>query len=159
MEYGPFLTMMEPLTSVDEIVQKYSKKTTSMWRLIYITIGSVFVGCAFIGLFVPGWPTVSWMVPAAYLFSLSDERFFRWSLTNKLVGGRVFDYYASGKTLPKHAKKLIIGFITLMSFISIYVITIAGDPGFGQVTIGLFWLIGVWWLWKKVPAREDSVKE
>jgi len=27
------------------------------------------------------------------------------------------------------------------------------DPGFGSAVIILVGLIGVWWLWKKVPAR------
>ena len=144
---------MERLESVDEVVAKYSKKTTPMRRRLYVAIGSLFVGFSFIGIFVPGWPTVSWMVPAAYLFSLSDERFFRWTLTNGIVGDKVFDYYANGKTLPRHAKNGIIGFITLMSAVSIYVVSIAGDPGYGQATIAIAWLVGVWWLWKKVPAR------
>tara|TARA_B100001142_G_C14295429_1_gene640663 strand:+ start:1213 stop:1749 length:537 start_codon:yes stop_codon:yes gene_type:complete len=106
---------MERLESVDEVVAKYAKKTTTLRRRLYVAIGSLFVGFSFIGIFVPGWPTVSWMVPAAYLFSLSDERFFRWTLTNSIVGDKVFEYYANGKTLPRHAKNGIIGFITLMS--------------------------------------------
>ena len=145
---------MEVLESVDAVIEKYSRKTTPIRKWIYVAIGSIFVGCAFIGIFVPGWPTVSWMVPAAYLFSISDERFFRWTMTNRWVGSKVFEYYANGKTLPKHAKNWIIVLITIMSAISIYVTTITGDPGYGQVTIAIVWAIGVWWLWKKVPTRE-----
>lgn len=145
---------MERLASVDEVIAKYARKTSPLKRRIYVGIGAIFVGCAFIGIFVPGWPTVSWMVPAAYLFSISDERFFRWTLTNRFVGEKVFEYYANGKTLPRHAKTAIITFITIMSAISIYVTTITGDPGYGQATIALVWAVGVWWLWKKVPARQ-----
>ena len=56
---------METLESVDAVIEKYSRQTTPIRKWIYVAIGSIFVGCAFIGLFVPGWPTVSWMVPAA----------------------------------------------------------------------------------------------
>jgi len=41
-----------------------------------------------------------------------------------------------------------------MSAISIHITTLAGDPGYGQVTIAIVWAIGVWWLWVKVPTRE-----
>ncbi|MEO2208979.1 MAG: hypothetical protein ABGX06_03435, partial [Candidatus Poseidoniia archaeon] len=42
---------------------------------------------------------------------------------------------------------------TIMSAISIHITTLAGDPGYGQVTIAIVWAIGVWWLAKKVPTR------
>ncbi len=145
---------MERLSTVDEVVAKYARQTSPWKRRIYVAIGALFVGCAFIGIFVPGWPTVSWMVPAAYLFSISDERFFRWTLSNRIVGEKVFDYYATGKTLPRHAKYGIIAFITVMSAVSIYVTTIAGDPGYGQAFIAIVWAIGVWWLARKIPTRE-----
>ena len=82
----------------------------------------------------------------------------------------MFDYYANGKTIPKHAKVGVIGLISLMTISSAtfvwYVSTLGegeytdpsswngADPGFGAATILLVGLIGVWWLWKKVPTRE-----
>ena len=59
---------------------------------------------AIIGIWVPGWPTVSWAVPAAFLFSYSSERMFRWTLMNRFFGSAMFDYYATGKTVPSQAK-------------------------------------------------------
>lgn len=141
------------LSSVDEIVEKYARKSTTRQRIIYVMIGWTFVVFAIIGIWVPGWPTVSWAVPAAYLFSISDERYFRWSLTNKYFGPALFEYYATGKTIPKHAKVWIIILITIMSALSIWLTTLAGDPGYGQAFIALVWAIGVWWLAFKVKVR------
>jgi uncharacterized membrane protein YbaN (DUF454 family) len=74
-------------------------------------------------------------------------------LTNRWFGSALFDYYSTGKTLPKHVKTWIIVFITIMSAISIWVTTLAGDPGYGQAFIVIVWLIGVWFINSKVKTR------
>ena len=162
-------SIVGPLGNVDEIVEKYYTQKPLFQRRLYLGLGFLFVGFAFIGIYVPGWPTVSWAVPAAFLFSLSSESMFRWSLTNRFFGSAMFDYYANGKTIPRHAKAGVIGLISFMTFSSATFVWYAStlgegeffqpstwdgaDPGFGSATIILVGLIGVWWLWKKVPAR------
>jgi uncharacterized membrane protein YbaN (DUF454 family) len=138
---------VKTLQSVDEIIGKYARQTTPLRRKLYVGIGILFVICAIIGIWVPGWPTVSWMVPAAYLFSISDEKYFRWSLTNKMFGAKLTEYYA---------KKWIVSLITLMSAFSIYITDISGDRGYGQVTIAVIWAAGIWWLVRMVPTRHDD---
>ena len=147
------------LNSLDEIVECYARQSSPRQRMRYVVLAWVFVAFAIIGVVVPGWPTVSWAVPAAYLFSISDEKYFRWSLTNRFFGPALYEYYASGKTVPKHAKISIITMITLMSALSIWVTTIAGDPGYGQVTIAVIWAIGVYWLAIKVKTRTPPQSE
>jgi uncharacterized membrane protein YbaN (DUF454 family) len=141
------------LGSVDAIVERYARRVGHKRRKLYVLIGLIFVIFAIIGIFLPGWPTVSWAVPAAYLFSISNERWFRWSLTNRYFGAALYDYYDTGKTIPQHAKVWIIICITVMSAFSIWITTIAGDPGYGQVFIAVVWVIGVWWLATKVEVR------
>ena len=141
------------MDSVDEIVERYMRKSSPKQRMRYVVLGWVLVAFAIIGIWVPGWPTVSWAVPAAYLFSISDEKYFRWSLTNKFFGPALFEYYATGKTVPKHAKIWIIVAMTVMSGLSIWLATIAGDPGYGQAFIAVAWAVGVWWLSCKVQSR------
>ncbi len=139
--------------SVDEIISHYSGNASPLRRKIYVVIGLIFVVFALIGIWVPGWPTVSWSVPAAYLFSLSNEKLFRWTLTNRFFGKSLYKYYSTGKTLPKHAKTWIIIFIILMSTLSIWVTTAMGDPGWGQGFIAIVAVIGIWWIWFKVEHR------
>lgn len=145
--------MGEVLESIDEIIEKYSKKSTPLQKWLYVTIGCLFIIFAVIGIWIPGWPTVSWAVPAAYLFSHSNERLFRWTLTNRWFGSSLFDYYATGKTLPKHVKTWILIIITVMSVISIWVTTLAGDPGPGQVFITIVWVIGIYWVNWRIKTR------
>ena len=67
-------------------------------------------------------------------------------------GKALLQYYQSGKTLPLHSKILIIGILVLVSTLSIIGLTKAGDPGFGQTTIAIVALVGVWFISVKVPT-------
>jgi len=96
------MSKSERLKTIDEIVEKYCVSSSQLKSKIYVSLGCLFVLFAIIGIWVPGWPTVSWAVPAAFLFSLSNEKLFRWTLTNNYFGSSMFEYYATGKTLPNH---------------------------------------------------------
>ena len=160
---------MERLETVDDIVERYCVASSPGKSRLYVGLGSLFLAFAVIGIWIPGWPTVSWAVPAAFLFSLSSERMFRLTLTNRYFGAAMFEYYATGKTIPKHAKYLTVGLIATMTSLSSYfvwhvstrgdgVITDpaswnGADPGFGAGTIILVGLIGMWYVGFKVPSR------
>jgi uncharacterized membrane protein YbaN (DUF454 family) len=79
---------------------------------------------------------------------------FRWLLTNRLFGNALLEYYKAGKALPLHSKIVIIGIISVVSALSIWTVTELGDPGFGQTTIALVALIGIWFVGWKVPTIE-----
>ena len=117
-----------------------------------VVAGSVFVLFAGIGVLLPGWPTTSWLVAAAYCYGRSSQRLFRWLLTNRLFGSLLMNYYRSGRTLPFHSKVVICGLIAFVSAASIWYITRLGDPGFGQATIAIVAIIGVWWVGWRVPT-------
>ena len=125
--------MEDRLDSVDAVIEKYAVVSSPIKSRIYVGLGSVFVAFAIIGIWVPGWPTVSWAVPAAFLFSLSNEKLFRWTLTNRYFGSTLFEYYATGKTLPRHVKVLIIGMIALMVNISAYLVWHVSTKGDGEL--------------------------
>jgi uncharacterized membrane protein YbaN (DUF454 family) len=162
--------MAERLESIDSIVERYCVASSPTKSRLYIGLGSLFVVFAIVGIWVPGWPTVSWAVPAAFLFSYSSEAMFRWTLTNRYFGVAMFEYYATGKTVPKHAKYGIMCLIAMMAMSSAtfvwYISTLGNgdvmvysswngpDPGYGATSIILAGLIGIWWLYAKVKTRE-----
>ena len=119
------------LQTIDEVVECYSVASNRFKSRIYLAIGCLFLIFAGIGVVVPGWPTVSWAVPAAFLFSLSNEKLFRYTLTNRFFGEKLFDYYATGKTLPFHVKIIIMMMIGLMSTISAYFVWFVSTKGEG----------------------------
>ena len=86
---------MQRLETIDAVVERYSVTSSKMKSRIYVTLGVIFLVFAIIGIWVPGWPSVSWAVPAAFLFSLSNERLFRWTLSNRFFGPTLFEYYAT----------------------------------------------------------------
>lgn len=125
--------MADRLQTVDQIVAKYAVVSNPIKSKIYVGLGSIFVVFAIIGIWIPGWPTVSWAVPAAFLFSLSNEKLFRWTLTNKFFGPSLFEYYATGKTLPSHVKVIIASLIGLMSTVSAYFVWYVSTKGDGTL--------------------------
>ena len=139
---------------IDDILAEHKPSTNPVSRAFWVVFGSLFVAFAVIGVFLPGWPTTSWLVAAAYCYARSSQRMFKWLLTNRLFGNILLDYYRAGKALPLHSKIFICGFIALVSGFSIWALTKAGDPGFGQTTIAIVALIGIWWVGWKVPTTE-----
>ena len=99
-----------------------------------------------------GWPTTSWLVAAGFCFGRSSRRMFRWLLTNRVFGNVLLEYYVAGRALPLHSKIVIIGIISVVSAFSIYIVTKLGDPGFGQTTIAIVAVIGIWFVGWKVPT-------
>lgn len=163
--------MAERLETVDEIVEKYAVISNPVKSRIYVSLGSIFLVFAIIGIWVPGWPTVSWAVPAAFLFSLSNEKLFRWTLTNKFFGPSMFEYYATGKTLPRHVKFVIAGMIGMMTTLSAYFVWYVSTKGdgslfdmsswngadkyaFGSITILAVGLMGITYVLKMVKTRD-----
>ena len=73
----------ERLDSVEAVLERYAVDASPIKKALYVGIGFVFVVFAIIGIWIPGWPTVSWAVPAAFFFSISSRRLFAWTLTNK----------------------------------------------------------------------------
>ena len=161
---------MERLETVDDIVELYCVASSPGKSRLYVGLGSLFLVFAVIGIWVPGWPTVSWAVPAAFLFSMSSEGMFRLTLTNRYFGSAMFDYYATGKPIPKHAKYGTVVLIALMASVSSYFVWLVStkgdgvptdpsswngaDPGFGAGTVILVGLIGMWYVGFRVPTRE-----
>ena len=157
------------LSSVDEVMATYAITSSPVKRVVFVSLGMVFIVLAIIGIWLPGWPTVSWAVPAAFFFSMSSPNLFRWTLENRWFGSAMFEYYATGKTVPKHAKYGIAAFITastLLSAYGVWEVSVRGngvllqpstwtgaDPGFGPATVLVAGLIGVWFILARVRTR------
>ena len=143
---------LSPEKVIEAVLSEHKPSRNPLVRAIWVILGIIFVIFAYIGVLVPGWPTTSWLVAAAFCFARSSRRLFRWLLTNPVFGKALLNYYRAGKALPLHSKIVIIGMLSVVSLLSIVVITKAGDPGFGQTLVGIVALVGVWFIGWKVPT-------
>ena len=151
LKQNPFDGLSEEAI-IESVLDEHKPSRNPFVRGLWITVGSIGVLFAIIGIFLPGWPTTSWLVLSAYCYARSSKKLFKWLLTNRLFGAGLLEYYRTGRSLPFHSKVVIGGLICLASIGSIYVITKAGDPGFGQALIAVVAIIGVWWIGWKVPT-------
>ena len=137
---------------IETILSMHKPSANPLVRTVWVVAGSVFVLFAGIGIFLPGWPTTSWLVAAAYCYGRSSQQLFRWLLSNGVFGSLLMNYYRSGRALPFHSKIVICGLIALVSAASAWYITRLGDPGYGQATITIVAIIGIWWVGWRVPT-------
>ena len=82
-------------------------------RLLFVFIGSIFVGLAVIGIFLPGLPTTPFLILAAYFYIRSSNKLYNWLINNKILGVYIRGYL-SGKGMPLRAK--IISLILMWVF-------------------------------------------
>lgn len=61
-------------------------------RVVLIALGWLWVGIAFVGVFLPGLPTTGPILLAAFFFSKSSERFDDWLVNNRFFGVIVRDW-------------------------------------------------------------------
>ena len=95
----------------DNTTSKLNKN--KLVRLLFVFIGSIFVGLAVIGIFLPGLPTTPFLILAAYFYIRSSNKLYNWLINNKILGVYIRGYL-SGKGMPLRAK--IISLILMWVF-------------------------------------------
>ena len=105
-------------------------------RGVYIVLGVLLLGIAFVGTIVPLIPTTSPVLLAAFFFSRSSERFDRWLETNALFGGIVRDWRA-GAGFSVRGKTIAVVAITTTFTISILFATDSTMVRIGLILLGI----------------------
>jgi uncharacterized membrane protein YbaN (DUF454 family) len=119
-------------------------------RYLWLTLGFLCVGLGFVGIVVPGLPATGFFVAAAWCFSRSSEKFLFWLLNLPLVGPLLQDYRA-GLGMPLKAKWFAsISLSLAVSVSSLFAIRLLWGK-IGCIALGL---IGLWYIWTRVPLRE-----
>lgn len=141
---------MVSATSVEDQL-RLSRSTAA--RAVYFVLGLIFLGIGIAGFYVPVLPGTVNLLVAAYFFSMSSERMFRWMLTNKAFGQQLQDYRA-GLGIPRNVKLIAVVSIALSVTLTV---TLAMSSPWPRAAMVLFGLVGVWFVLTR-PTREIELE-
>lgn len=88
-------------------------------KKLYIAFGFLAVALAIVGVFIPGLPTVPFLLVALFCFERSSKKYHDMIMNNKYFGPVLQDYY-SGKGLTPSVKIKAILFLSCGMIFSIY---------------------------------------
>ena len=83
-----------------------------------VLLGLVALGLGIAGFVVPGLPGTPFLLVAAWMFSLSNRRLYRWMLTNRWFGPTLADYRA-GLGIPRKIKAVAVGSVVVVVSLSV----------------------------------------
>jgi uncharacterized protein len=85
---------------------------TLQW--IYTLAGSVCVGLAFLGVFLPLVPVTPFLLLAAFCFSKGSERMHKWLMGHRTFGPIITDWQRHRVIRPRN-KRLAIGLLVVLT--------------------------------------------
>jgi len=110
-----------------------------MKKSLWITLGLFFVGCAYIGVLLPGVPTTFFVILAAWAFSKSSEKFNKWLHEHKLFG-KYLTNWETKKVYPTRGRWAMVG-VMCLSLISMFFTVPLRVVGYAAIT---FVVIIIW---------------
>lgn len=91
-------------------------------KTLFILLGSIFTGLAFLGIFLPLLPTTPFLLLAAFFFLRSSERLYHWLLNHKIFG-KYLQNYLDNRSIPLKIKifTLFLLWVTILSTVLFFV--------------------------------------
>ncbi|MDX9715506.1 MAG: YbaN family protein [Dissulfurispiraceae bacterium] len=94
-----------------------------MRKGLLILCGSVSAGLGIAGIFLPLLPTTPFLLLAAYCYSHSSEKFYRWLLNNKLCGPYISAYRKNSGISKRHKITAIVFLWISITISAIFFVT------------------------------------
>lgn len=115
-------------------------------RTIWLSIGLLMTGLAFVGVFLPVIPTTGPILLAGYSFSKSSEKFDRWLVNHRWFGPTVRSWRAHhGFTL--RVKRLATFFIAVTFSLTTWWMLSRGAAVVWPLALDTFAVLLVTWIW------------
>lgn len=119
-------------------------------KAVWVTLGFIFLGIAYIGVITPGIPWSTPTVVAAYCFAKGSERWHNWIMNHKLFGPflrnwsekRVFPIYGKWAMVATMDLSLIILWVTTKNWKLV-------------LALGLVMAIVALWAWRFPSSVEE----
>ena len=72
-------------------------------RLLFVTLGTLFLVVGIVGIVVPILPTTPFLLLATSFYARGSEKFHHWLLNNRILGAYI-RHYVDGKGMPLRVK-------------------------------------------------------
>ena len=118
-------------------------------------VGLVALGLGLTGFFVPGLPGTPFLLVAAWLFSLSSRRLYRWMITNRMFGQIVADYRA-GFGIPRRIKAIAVTAVVLALSASVIYGLEVWWHRVGLIALGA---VGIWFILTRPTTERVRAEE
>ena len=91
---------------------------TNLKRLVFISLGLIFLALGIIGYFLPGLPGTIWLIISASFFVRSSDRLYNFVLQNRFFGRQIKGFLETGQ-MPLRAKILALFFMWVFTISSL----------------------------------------
>ncbi len=146
--------MSDLASAYDPTVEDIRVTRNPVARVVYAVLGFVFLGVGIFGFFVPGPPGTVFLLVALYFFSMSNERMYRWMLTNKYFGQTLLDY-RSGLGIPRRIKVIAVTCIVLAVGYSAGFVIETGWIRIALVALGIY---GAWFVLSRPTTEVERAR-
>jgi uncharacterized membrane protein YbaN (DUF454 family) len=124
-------------------------------RIVWLTLGLLMTGIAFVGIFLPVIPTTGPVLLAAFSFSKSSERFDRWLVDHRWFGPTVRSWrHHHGFT--QRVKVLAATFIAITFALTTWAFIARGASIWWPVGLDVFAVALTVWIWRRPTVSEDE---
>jgi uncharacterized membrane protein YbaN (DUF454 family) len=140
------------VAAITSVESEIDVARSAIVRVLYGLFGFVFLGIGAAGFVLPGMPGTIFLLVAVYLFSMSNERMYRWMLTNGLFGQELQDF-KSGLGIARRVKIVAVTSIILSVGLST---ALALSNPWARAGLIAFGLVGIVYILNQ-PTREVEV--
>jgi hypothetical protein len=119
-------------------------------KYIWLSLGFVFLGIAYIGIVTPGIPWSTPTVAAAYCFSKGSDRWHNWIMNHKLFGPFLRNW-SEKRIFPLAGKWAMVATMDL----SLIILWFTTNNWKLVVGIGFFMLVCAVWAWRYPSSVEE----
>ena len=137
-----------------EIDRRQGPVANPILRALLVLVGLVATGLGIAGFVVPGLPGTPFLLVAAWAFSMSSDRLYRWMVTNRWFGSEIADYRA-GFGIRRRVKVVAVCSVVVMVGLSA---GLALDTVWARISVVALGLVGISFILTR-PTREVVLGE
>jgi len=119
-------------------------------RVVFLTLGTLFVALGIAGIFLPVLPTTPFMLLAATCYARASTRFYNWLLNNRLFGPTILEWRRY-RSIPYRVKWTAI--VLMGVTLSISILYFVPWPEL-QVALAIFGILLGAYLYN-IPSRDQ----